>query len=333
MTTVPKVVLLILTWNRRDDLLRCVGSLSALRYPNCVPVVIDNASKDDSVAAVRARYPDVEIICNESNLGYAGGNNVGIRWALERGADYVQIINSDTEVTPDMVSELVRVAESDPLIGVVGCRNVLMEDRERLWGAYGRLTFGPFAVRAVGERVADGAGWQVVRDVDWVIGNGYLWSRGALEAIGFIDEEFFGYNEDADWCLRARRGGYRVVYAGTASIVHQGGASSSDEHRRRFPQWYFLGRNGVLLVRKHGSPRQRVRFGLACGSALALRMVRAGILGSMAPDAQRRSHWRAQWRREREYLRGVIDGLRCAPIPFADLGLDDAVAARSAGSE
>src|SRR5262245_865078 len=140
----PLVALLILTWNRRDDVLRCVARLPRLAYPNLLPVVVANASQDDSVAALRAAPPQLTVLENGANLGYAAGNNVGIRWALERGVDYVQLINSDTEVTPALTGELVRVAESDPRIAVVGCRNLLMEAPSRLWGAYCTLTYGPF---------------------------------------------------------------------------------------------------------------------------------------------------------------------------------------------
>src|SRR5262249_15936535 len=184
VTMPPRVVLLILTWNRRDDVLRCVASLPRQTDPNVTPVVIDNASQDDTVAVLRARHPELTILENARNLGYGGGNNVGIRWALERGADYVQLINRDTEVTPELTAELVRVAETDARIAVVGCRNVLMEDPTRLWGAYSTLTYGPFLVRSDGAGSADDARWQVVRDVDAVIGNGYLWRRAALEQVG-----------------------------------------------------------------------------------------------------------------------------------------------------
>jgi GT2 family glycosyltransferase len=169
----PRVVLLILTWNRRDDVLRCVASLPRLAYPNVTPVVIDNASQDDTVAALRARHPELTILENRANLGYAGGNNVGIRWALERGADYVQLINSDTEVTAQLTGELVRVADTDSRIAVVGCRNVLMEDPTRLWGAYSTLTYGPFLVRSDGaggarrRRMAGGARCRC-RDRQWL---------------------------------------------------------------------------------------------------------------------------------------------------------------------
>ncbi len=321
MSPSPRVVLLILTWNRRDDVLRCAASLEGLDYPNCLPVVIDNASEDDSVAALRERFPELRIIENSANLGYAAGNNVGLRWALANGADYVQIINSDTEVTPGMISELVRVAESDERIAVVGCRNVLMEEPSRLWGAYGVLTWGPFLMRTAGERELDGPRWRVVRDVDAVIGNGYLWRRAALQEVGLLDEGFFGYHEDADWCLRALRAGYRVVYAGTAAIVHKGGSSSDPGQPRRFPIGYFLGRNGVLFARKHGSLAQRLRFAFWCGAAHAARWARALACRAMPRGTRARQRGAAWLASEAAFSRGLADALRGRPIPFQRLGL------------
>jgi GT2 family glycosyltransferase len=309
----PHVVLLILTWNRRDDVLRCVASLPRQRYPNVTPVVIDNASQDDTVVALRARYPELTILENRRNLGYAGGNNAGIGWALEHDADYVQLINSDTEVTPELTAELVRVAESDPRIAVVGCRNLLMEDPSQLWGAYSTLTYGPFLVRSDGAGATDGPQWQVIRDVDAVIGNGYLWRRQALQQVGLLDESLFGYHEDVDWCERARRAGWRVVYAGTAAIVHRGGSSSSPEHKRVFPARYFLGRNAVRFARRYGGAADRLRMAALCGGALAARALRAALRRDAYSLAQ-----------ERDYARGLWDGLRDHPVPFAALGLEDA---------
>jgi hypothetical protein len=323
-TRSAKVVLLILTWNRRDDVLRCVASLGRTDYPNLLPVVIDNASADDSVAALGARHPHLTILRNETNRGYAGGNNVGLRWALEEGADYVQIINSDTEVTANLTSELVRVAETDPRIAVVGCRNLLMEDPERLWGAYGVLDYGPFVVRTAGQGERDGPRWREVREADWVIGNGYLWRRAALEGVGLLDERFFGYHEDVDWCVRARQAGYRVVYAGSAAILHRGGSSSDAAHARRFPVAYFLGRNGVLFVRKHASPGQTMRFALLCGGAFVLRWLRATARSALPAGTKARARGVEDLAREREFFQGLADALRGRPIPFRRLGLADA---------
>ena len=321
MTRTPRVILLILTWNRRDDVLRCVASLSRLTYPNCLPVVIDNASVDSTVAALRAGYPDLTIIQNTHNLGYAGGNNVGIRWALEHGADYVLIINNDTEVTPDMVTELVRVAASDPTIGVVGCRNILMDDPMHLWGAYGELTYGPFVVRTAGEGMPDGPQWQVVKDVDWVIGNGYLWRRAALERVGLLDESFFAYHEDVDWCLRARAAGVRVVYAGTAAIVHKGAVHAAPGQGHQVLTWYMLGRNGVVLVHRYGRWQQQVRFALLSTAALTARLVRALVLRLTPWSPADRARGAMLWAMERAFTRGLLDALHNRPIPFAELGV------------
>ena len=108
----PLVYIIILSWNGKADTVECLRSLELLEYPNHKLLVVDNASSDGTAEAVRKEFPGVELIVNERNLRFAGGNNVGIRWALRHGADYVLIINNDTEVTAEMVSELVRVAES-----------------------------------------------------------------------------------------------------------------------------------------------------------------------------------------------------------------------------
>ncbi len=303
-SAVPRVALLILTWNRRDDVLGCAASLPRLTYPAVAPVVIDNASRDDTVAALHARHPALPVIENAGNLGYAGGNNVGIRWALARGADYVQILNSDTEVTPELTSELVRVAESDERIAVVGCRNLLREEPRRLWGAYGTLTFGPFLVRSDGAGAPDGPAWQTERDVDVALGNGYLWRRAALEQIGLLDESLFGYHEDVDWCLRARRAGWRVVYAGAAAVLHAGGSSAATGSQWVFPRAYFLGRNGVRVARRYARRRQLARFTLASAAAWALRSARAAAW-CVPPGTRPRG--RALAADERLFLRGAVD--------------------------
>ena len=237
----PLVAVVIPTWNRKAHVLRCVASLPKLTYPNLLPVVVDNDSEDGTVAALRATFLDLILVESEVNRGYAGGNNLGIRWALAHGAEYVLLINNDTEVTPDLVTELVRVAETDARIAVVGARNILMKDTHRLYGAYGVRTYGVLLTRIVGHLRLDGPGWRVMKDVDFVLGNGSLWRRPALEAVGLLDETFFAYHEDTEWCVRARQCGYRVVYAGTAAIVHEGWVSSDDGYPHSLPLTYFLG--------------------------------------------------------------------------------------------
>src|SRR5215470_14085112 len=100
----PLVAVVVLNWNGCNETLACLESLIKLSYPPCDLIVVDNGSTDNSVAAVRSKYPNVEVIQTGKNLGYAGGNNVGIRRALEKGAQYILILNNDTRVSPDAIS-------------------------------------------------------------------------------------------------------------------------------------------------------------------------------------------------------------------------------------
>src|SRR5262249_1038138 len=210
-TAAPRVAVIILTWNRVDDIVMCLESFADVHYPNLEVVVVDNASADDTVEVVRERYPWATLIVNDDNLGYVGGNNVGIRYALAHGADYVFILNSDTKMTPTCLTELVRIMQSDPHIAITGAKNLYMQNPAFTWGKYGVLNWGPMLVRTHGRFVRDYPEASP-KDVDWVIGNGCMMSREALETVGIFDEEFFQVNEDVDWCVRARKLGYRVVY-------------------------------------------------------------------------------------------------------------------------
>ncbi|MCX6022275.1 MAG: glycosyltransferase family 2 protein, partial [Chloroflexi bacterium] len=118
----PSVSLVVLAWNGRDDTLECLKSLAAVSYPRLEVVVVDNGSSDDTVRAVRESYPAVQLIENGKNLGYAGGNNVGILYALDRGADYVMLLNNDTVVHPDFLDVMLETLQANPDIGVLGAR-------------------------------------------------------------------------------------------------------------------------------------------------------------------------------------------------------------------
>ncbi len=253
----PHVAIVILTWNGKDFVLECLRSLACIKYPNWSATVIDNASADGTADAVRERFPQQRLLVMEKNLGFCGGNNRGITDALERGADYVLLLNNDVEMHPDMLDELVKAAETDPRIGIVGAKNILMVDHNLLWGAYGDLTFGAELVHLAGRFArSDDPQFLTTKDVDWVIGNGMMFKRAELQDVGGFDEWFFGYHEDVDLCLRARQRGWRVVYVGAASIYHHGGAAAGATAKMPFPTVYFLGRNAFLFARKHGTAAQ-----------------------------------------------------------------------------
>jgi len=255
-TTEPRVAVIILTWNRVDDIVMCLESFSCLEYHNYEAIVVDNASLDTTVETVRARFPWATLIVNDDNLGYVGGNNVGIKYALERQFDYVFILNSDTKVTPTLLSELIRVMQGDPRIAIAGAKNLYLQNPRYSWGKYGVLNWGPMLARTHGRFILDYPEPVPVQDVDWVIGNGCVMRREALERVGIFDEAFFQVHEDIDWCVRARAAGYRVVYVDTAAIHHKGASSADLSKPIVFSYGYFLGRNAILFARKHANPLQ-----------------------------------------------------------------------------
>jgi GT2 family glycosyltransferase len=303
----PHVAIVILTWNGKEDILHCLPTLSRIRYPNWSCTVVDNASSDGTVEAIHAAYPDQRLLVMEKNLGFCGGNNRGIEDALARGADFLLLLNNDTELHPDLLDELVSVAQSDPVIGAVGTKNILMDDHRIVWGAYGELRYDRDLVRLIGARQPDGPEYSGVKDVDWVIGNGILMSRMALEKVGGFDESFFGYHEDVDWCERARQVGFRIVYNGRAIIYHKGFGAARPSAKMPFPVLYFLGRNSILFARKHASAFQLCKFVTLFFSGVAWWM----ICGIFRGDRIKSYLW---------LVRGFADGV-VGRLPLRQLGL------------
>lgn len=295
----PRVVVLILTWNRVDELVPCLESFSRNDYAATDVVVIDNGSEDASPATVKRDFPWVTLIENGSNLGFCRGNNVGLKWALERGYEYIMLLNSDTMVLPGLISELVSVLESDRTIGIAGAKNVLMENPSFTWGRYGQVTWGPMLVKTVGRFAPDLQLREPPRDVDWVIGNACMMRREALEQVGLFDEEFWQCNEDVDWCYRARKAKFRVVYVDRAAILHKGGSSADLSHKKIFSYGYFIGRNAFTFARKHGNIFQKTKLFV---------MLWVGVLGRIAFFTL--DNTKHAILGQRAFVRGMMDGMR-----------------------
>jgi hypothetical protein len=217
--TVKSVWVLVLNWNNWQITIECLTSLQSLEYDNFKILILDNGSTDDSVERIRERFPKLELMELGANLGFAGGNNPGIRAALEGGADYVWLLNNDTTVDPMALRAMVQRAEADPKIGAVGSAVYYSAEPERLqaWGG-GYIKFWLGEHRHFLKPVAD-------EKVQFLTGASLLLRRSALESAGMLDEEFFMYFEDTDLCFRLRRGGWRLAVAGDAKVWHRVGAT------------------------------------------------------------------------------------------------------------
>jgi GT2 family glycosyltransferase len=293
------VAVLILTWNRVDELVPCLESFSRNEYPNTEVIVLDNGSEDETAPTVKRDFSWVTLIENGTNLGFCRGNNVGLQYALEHDCDYVMLLNSDTMVLPGLITELVSVLESDPRIGIVGAKNVLMENPDFTWGRYGKVTWGPMLVKTIGRFARDEKLDEPPQDVDWVIGNACMMRREALAKVGLFDEEFWQCNEDVDWCYRAREAGYRVVYVDRAAILHKGGSSADISHKKIFSYGYFIGRNAFTFARKHGNLLQKAKL---------FTMLWVGVLGRITFFTL--DNTKNAVLGQRAFVRGMLDGMR-----------------------
>jgi GT2 family glycosyltransferase len=248
----PCVHILILNWHGWRDTIECLHSLKQLAYANFVVTVVDNASTDDSVARIREAHPEVGLLVTERNLGFAEGNNFGIRQALERGADYVWLLNNDTLVDADSLSLLVAAAESDPQIGVVGPKIYYAQPPDRIW--FAGAVFQPWLgkSRTLGYNEADIEGkWDRNADAAFITGCAMLVKADVWRAVGLLDADYFFIVEDLDFCLRVRRHGLRTVMIADARIWHKVSASSGGEESPL--GLYYACRNRLLMMSKLGA--------------------------------------------------------------------------------
>ena len=250
----PRVTIVILNWNGKGLTLDCLRSLSGLDYPGCDIVVVDNASTDGSVEAIRKTFPEVHVVENEANLGFSEGNNRGIAYALERGSDYVLILNNDTLLRQGgFLSILVAYLEENPGVAAVSPL-ILYPDSSLVWSAGGRLRIRLGMCSHIGKN--EPAGLFTAREpyeVDYLPGCCLLAGRKAIADVGLLDPDYFLYFEDLDWCFRARKNGYRCMVHPVDAIYHKksGTTGTSGSDKLSPTQAFFYARNGILFARKN----------------------------------------------------------------------------------
>lgn len=219
------VHVIVLNWNGAQVIGACLDSLLRVEGASLDVIVVDNGSTDGSAALVRERYPGIELIENGRNLLFAGGNNVGLRRAMRKGARLLLLLNNDTEVDPLFAAELAR-AFDDPRTGIAGPKIYYHDDPRRIW--YGGGGFHPVTgvPRHLDIRRLDGPGAAAAGETGWVTGCALMVRREVLEQIGLLDPDYRIYCEDVDLCLRASRAGWRLRYQPAARVWHKVSAAS-----------------------------------------------------------------------------------------------------------
>ncbi len=292
MKRTPLVYALVLNWNGPDEAIECLQSLSRQTYDNLKLLVVDNGSVDDSIVRITAVFPNIELVANEENLGFAGGVNVGLHYAFARDADQVLILNNDLILDENCVAELVAHTADD--VGFVAATIYYTDDPKRIWSMSGNIN--PLTL----ERIIDVRGqldegqFPRVMERHFAPGGASLMSRPAYEATAGFDEGFFLYYEDADLSLRAHKAGLRVLVSNQAKMWHAISKSSggSDSPRER----YWMARSSVRYFAKHAAWWQ-------------IPVIILWRLGSAA-----RTSWRLLRHNKRDslaaYWRGLRDGFK-----------------------
>ena len=247
MSLPKKVAIIILNWNGLADTLDCLASLSKLDYPAYELIVVDNGSCDDSVNVIRTTCPDIYIIDVGKNLGYVGGNNIGLKYAMQLNADYALLLNNDTKTSLEFLTLLVESAESDPAVGIVGPTIYYFDQPNVIWSAGGRIDWIQGSTRMIGLNEKDqGQFGSTPRSVDFVTGCALLIKMPLISHVGMLDPRFFAYYEETEWCVRVSRAGYKILHVPQAKIWHK----ISPIAREASPQvHYYMTRNRLLFLR------------------------------------------------------------------------------------
>jgi GT2 family glycosyltransferase len=254
-----KTGIVILNWNSREMTAECIRSLLAMDTVDYRIIVVDNGSRDGSADYLARMFPHITVLSQETNLGFAAGCNVGMKEALDQGADYVLPLNNDTVVAPNFLKELVSVAIRCPRSAAITPKIYFWDAPDVLWWTGGSFSLWSGIPVMVGRKERDVGQFDAERTVDWATGCAALMRREVLREVGLFDECLFGNGEDLDLSLRIRNAGYEVRFAPMAKLWHKEGVDyrkNVGEQMRKFTGT----RNMLYIMYKYASPLQWICF-------------------------------------------------------------------------
>jgi hypothetical protein len=285
------VSVIITVWNQVEHTIACLETIAQQDYGDLSVLVVDNGSTDDTIQQVSSNHPSVEILMLPENLGPTRGYNTGFRHALEQGTDLVFLLNNDTLLAPNCISELIKEVRKSPDIGLVMPKIYYADDPNRIWSIGGKENKWNYEVQRPAENKIDNGQWDEPADIDDAPFTAVLLTREVLEKVGLPDEGFFLYYEDRDYSRRMQDAGYRLRLAPAAHMWHKvsmssGGSGSPSER-------YWMARSGVQFFQKNVGMRSRWFIVIPWRTASALRttfrLARQGRFDSI------KAYWLGLW--------------------------------------
>lgn len=242
----PLVSIIALNYNKPDVTRDLLLSLKTITYPNVEIIIVDNASSDQSYKRLKNEFPYIHLISSPINLGYSGGNNLGMEAA--RG-DYFLLINNDVEVTQGFIEPMVKLFEESDVAGMVSPKIVYYERGNKIQYA-GSNGINPWTGRGrkEGHLKIDDGNYNKVCETELVHGACVMVSRALVESVGMLEESFFIYYEEHDWAERAKRKGFKLYYAGTSTIYHKESMTIGKESPFKT---YYMAKNRILFLKRN----------------------------------------------------------------------------------
>jgi len=251
----PKVAIIILNWNGKEDTLECVDSLRRLEYQNYEIVVVDQNSRDGSQQAIASTFPEVALIRNEENLGFAEGNSVGIRYALTAGAEYIVLLNNDTVVEPGFLKSFLDAARAAPDFDIFGPKIMFYRAPQYIWAAGSCIDWKEGICTQRGYSEVDHGQYDTPAEVNALSGCTMMIHRTVFDKIGLLDPRFYLYYEETDWCVRATRAGFRILYVPDVVVRHKVSATIGATAPAIV---FYMVRNQLLFIAKNARGLRKV---------------------------------------------------------------------------
>lgn len=243
MKKYPKVFVIVLNYNGKETIIECLKSIYRQDYPSYELVVSDNDSHDGSLELAKNYFSGAHFIKNEENIGFAAGNNVAIRFALEKFADYIFLLNNDATIEKDTLLKLVSLAEKDKKAGIIS--PVILNGSGNIWFAGGKIKW--LAMKAAHFFRTNKTNGTYL--TDYISGCAMLVKKDVFREIGLLDEKYFLYYEDADFCLRARKRDFKCLVVPSAKVTHLEKSEGNLENKT-----YWLVLSGLIFFKKN-TPR------------------------------------------------------------------------------
>jgi len=248
VTKEPKVSIVIINWNGYEDTYECIESLMKITYKNLEIVVVDNGSDTDDVLDLENKFEKVKVLRNKENLGFSGGNNIGINYSLKQNSDFILLLNNDTTVNDNFLEPLVEKSLVTKDIGIIAPQINYYSNPKRIWSAGGKIS----KIRGSGFAFSNKLEIEhsnLLKEVTFVSGCCMLIKKEAFEKVGLFDEKYFLYTEDTDFCYRVNKTGLKIYITAESKIYHK--VNKSTETTFSTLPLYYNTRNRLYFSKKN----------------------------------------------------------------------------------